>query len=103
MQPRSDANPGIGELLAHAEFLRAIARELCAEDPHGAEDLAQDVWVAALESPPRNPRRLAGWIAAVAHNLTSSRLRRKMARAARDASVPSDATASNELENAAVA
>jgi RNA polymerase sigma-70 factor (ECF subfamily) len=76
MQPRSTTNPGIGELLAHVEFVRKLARQLCASDPHGAEDLAQDVWVAALERPPRSKGRLASWLTAVARNLLASRLRR---------------------------
>ena len=76
MQPRSSSNPGVGELLAHAEFVRRLARQLCAADPQGADDLAQDVWVAALEQPPRHRSRLASWLAAVARNLLASRLRR---------------------------
>ena len=76
MQPRSSSNPGVGELLGHAEFVRRLARHLCAADPQGADDLAQDVWVAALEQPPRHRSRLASWLAAVARNLLASRLRR---------------------------
>lgn len=49
-------------LLGHTRWLRALARSLAA-DPHGAEDLAQDAWVLALERPPDLDRPVRGWFA----------------------------------------
>jgi RNA polymerase sigma-70 factor, ECF subfamily len=103
MQPRSSSNPGIGELLAHAEFVRKLARQLCATDPHGAEDLAQDVWVAALERPPAARGRLASWLATVARNLLASRLRRLSSRQDPRKEGRQPGEDSNELERAEVA
>ncbi len=102
MQPRSSSNPGVGELLAHAEFVRRLARQLCAADPQGADDLVQDVWVAALEQPPRHRSRLASWLATVARNLLASRLRRpSTGQAAEGLDRPQDED-SDELDRAQV-
>jgi DNA-directed RNA polymerase specialized sigma24 family protein len=43
--------PHIEALLAHADWVRALARSLVA-DPAHAEDVAQEAWLAALRSPP---------------------------------------------------
>lgn len=53
--------------LAHAGWLRALARELVA-DEHLAEDLAQDTWVAALEHARRGASPSRGWLATVLRN-----------------------------------
>ncbi len=76
MEPNPSASPAIHELLAHASFLRALARQLCAPDRHGAEDLAQDVWLALLERRQESPQRGTSWLARVARNLRATRLRR---------------------------
>jgi RNA polymerase sigma-70 factor (ECF subfamily) len=76
MEPQPSAAPGFEELLAHSSFLSALARELCAQDRHGAEDLAQDVWIALLEQRQGSPHRITSWLARVARNLRASRLRR---------------------------
>jgi RNA polymerase sigma-70 factor (ECF subfamily) len=77
MESRSNSEREIDELLAHEEFVRRLARRLCAADAHGAEDLAQDVWLAALERSPRGEGGWAAWLATVARNLLASRLRRR--------------------------
>lgn len=84
----------IEELLCHADFVRRLARELVGEGA-GAEDLAQEVWLAALHQPPRSGERLRGWLSVTARNLLANRRReqgRRGAReqdAAREESVPS--------------
>jgi RNA polymerase sigma-70 factor (ECF subfamily) len=90
-------------LLDQAGFLRRLARDLV-RDPHAAEDAVQDVWVAALEHPPRHEGNLHGWLAAVLKNLISKRSRARARRthheqeAARssprhDAAVPAESEA----------
>lgn len=45
------SKPRIDELLAHADWVNALARRLAA-DAGRADDLAQDTWVAALRKRP---------------------------------------------------
>ncbi len=75
--------PAAAELLAHAEFLRALARGIL-RDEHGAEDVVQDAFVAALEAPPRRSWSLRGWLAGVTRNLALMRVRSETRRAARE-------------------
>lgn len=61
------------ELIAHARFVRGLARAL-AFDVHDADDIAQEAWRAALEHPPRREGRIEGWLAAlVRHGAFRSR------------------------------
>lgn len=71
-----DRPPQVDELLEHVDFVRMLAGRLLSEDAHGAEDLAQDVWAAALERPPHARSRVKGWFRSVARNLNASRMRR---------------------------
>ncbi|TAH39392.1 MAG: RNA polymerase sigma factor [Planctomycetota bacterium] len=52
------------ELLAHAGWVRSLARRLLADEAR-AEDVAQQALVSALEGGPRRPGALGGWLAAV--------------------------------------
>ncbi len=62
-------NPKLPQTLEeHGSFVRALARSLVA-DPQGADDLAQDAWVVALEHPPRHSTNLRGWFGTVVHRL----------------------------------
>jgi len=72
MQP-TPPNPAVTleSLLSHAEWVRALARSLVA-DPNSAEDLEQEVWRAAIESPPRDASNPRGWLASVARNAARS-------------------------------
>lgn len=54
-------------LLEHQAFLRRLARSLVT-DLHGAEDLAQDAAVIALERPPPDEGSFRGWLARVVRN-----------------------------------
>ncbi|MBL8766339.1 MAG: sigma-70 family RNA polymerase sigma factor [Planctomycetes bacterium] len=83
-------------LLAHAQFLRGLARSLVF-DADAAADLEQDTWRTALAHPPRDHASPRGWLATVARNLVRAkaradgrRERRELATARRDA-VPSTA------------
>lgn len=61
-------SPTPQSLLAHAGWVRGLAHCLVS-DPHLAEDLAQDAWVSALQSPPLHDRNMRGWLAQVLRNL----------------------------------
>src|SRR5688572_9513159 len=74
MKPMSDATPVPPDLLAHAAFVRRLARMLLA-DAHGADDLVQETWRRSLERPPEARGELRGWLARVARNLAFQRRR----------------------------
>jgi RNA polymerase sigma-70 factor (ECF subfamily) len=78
-------------LLEHREFVARIARRLI--DCHDeVEDVVQDTFVAALNSPEYKPR---AWLARVARNLSIDRLRRRSARHRRElAAARAEGTAS---------
>lgn len=65
------------DLLAHERFVRVLARRLLSHDSHGAEDLAQDVWSAALERPPMRRSGLKSWLRTVALALYANRRRKQ--------------------------
>lgn len=73
--------PELHELLAHQDWLRALARRLVS-DAHAADDLAQDALVVALERPPRHGGNLRAWLARVLRNLQREGWRRQAARPA---------------------
>lgn len=60
------------ELLAHATWLRRLARSLVRE---GADDLVQDTWVAALRRPPDGERSVRPWLRTVLINVARLRWR----------------------------
>ncbi|MGH7149653.1 MAG: sigma-70 family RNA polymerase sigma factor, partial [Planctomycetota bacterium] len=68
-------------LLAHADFVRALARTLV-RDAARADDLEQETWLAALEHPPRSAQAPRGWLLTVLRNL-ARRFARGEARRAR--------------------
>ncbi|MBI3845534.1 MAG: sigma-70 family RNA polymerase sigma factor, partial [Planctomycetes bacterium] len=55
-------------LLTHGDFVRAIARQLLADEAR-VDDAVQETWVAALEHPPRTATNVRGWLAAIARNV----------------------------------
>lgn len=81
----SDHAPSIDDLLAHGEFLRALARRLVADEAT-ANDVVQDVWVRALQRPPRRRDSLAGWFSRVTRNLVRDRAASEQARGSRERS-----------------
>ncbi len=84
------------ELLAHADWLRRLAARLV-HDPDRAQDVAQETWARALETPPRRRDNLRGWLATAARRVAQQTGRSETARAdrerraARDPRVPSAA------------
>ncbi|MBL8624456.1 MAG: sigma-70 family RNA polymerase sigma factor [Myxococcales bacterium] len=73
-------------LLAHAAWLRRLARSLVG-DGAAADDLVQEAWVAALRHPPDTARPLRPWLRRVLENAARFRWRGDANRAAREASV----------------
>lgn len=65
------------ELLAHADFVRFLARSLVA-DEHRAADIAQETWLAALEHPPATADSLKSWLSKVLRNFRRKLLRSEM-------------------------
>src|SRR5262245_58322146 len=60
------------DLLAHAAWLRRLARELI-RDPGAAEDAVQDTFVAALRRPPGGEGPVRPWLATVLRNFARMR------------------------------
>lgn len=79
------------ELVARLAWVRALARELV-RDAARADDLTQDVAVAALERGPAEPRALGSWLRSVARRLAALTHRGEARRARREiASAPREA------------
>jgi len=78
-------NPAIDAefVLEHQGYVRRLARSLVFDEA-GADDLAQQVWLAALSHPPASESALRGWLATVARNLASSSRRGLAARVQRE-------------------
>ncbi|MCR9243518.1 MAG: sigma-70 family RNA polymerase sigma factor [bacterium] len=89
-------------LLSQTAWLRRLATRLVG-DPHVAEDVVQDTWLAALERPPESTGSEAGaghqvgrlrrWLATVAHNAARMRHRSESRRRAREREVAGAAAA----------
>jgi RNA polymerase sigma-70 factor (ECF subfamily) len=62
------------ELLAHAAWVRELARGLVGDEA-GAEDLAQDTFVVALSGAPRERGSMRAWLAGIARRLAWKRQR----------------------------
>jgi len=71
------------DLLKHAAFVRALAKSLLL-DPHAADDVVQETWLTALESPPRHARNLRGWLARVVSRHVFRRARAEARRRTRE-------------------
>ncbi len=54
----------IEDLLDHANWLQALARQLCLDNAR-ADDAVQQTWLDALKAPPRIQGNLRGWLARV--------------------------------------
>ena len=85
--------PSPDALVAHAGFIRAVARKLLLDD-HEVDDVVQQTLLAAIEKPPARPGPLKPWLATVARNLarmrrrTEGRIDRREQAAARPESMP---------------
>jgi RNA polymerase sigma-70 factor (ECF subfamily) len=76
----------IAELLAHAEFVRGLARDLV-RDVHRGDDLAQEVWLQTLRRPPHHGASLRGWFATLMARLFANRARAERRLKLREAAV----------------
>ncbi|MBK7878804.1 MAG: sigma-70 family RNA polymerase sigma factor [Planctomycetes bacterium] len=76
----------IDSLLAHADWVRALARHLV-RDPDTASEVEQEVWRAALERPPQHDANPRGWLATVARNAARALKRSEKRRTHREAAV----------------
>lgn len=101
MTQRSWTCPDV--LRAESAALRALAQALL-QDWHDAEDAAQNAWLAAQRSPPRDATRLGPWLHRAARNFALRRRRnrgaieRRERTAARPEAVPSAAEAVARVE-----
>src|SRR5262245_40303093 len=77
-----ETHPLEPDLLRHRDFLLRLAARLVGRDD--AEDLAQDVWTRALETPRAGAERPRGWLGRVAHNLAANAFRDRDRRRARE-------------------
>ena len=76
------------ELLENLAWVQALARKLV-RDPGRAEDVAQDVWLSALERPPHGTTgaTLRAWLARVVRTLARQSLRGETSRRRREHAV----------------
>ncbi|MCK6447444.1 MAG: sigma-70 family RNA polymerase sigma factor [Planctomycetes bacterium] len=79
MVPRE--SDGFEALVERAAWMKRLARELV-RDPHAADDLVQEAWVAALERPPEPGTPVQRWFAAVMRNFARDRWRANVRRRA---------------------
>lgn len=74
------------DLLAHADFVRSLARSLVL-DEHRAADLVQETWLAAIQHPPRTKRSARPWLQRVMRNFAVSFHRAESRRSKREKAV----------------
>lgn len=86
------------ELLAHAGWLRSLARSLVRDD---ADDVVQATMLAAVRTPPREGVPLAPWLARVARHLSLNTRRAATRRAHHEHAVPSAPAAESPAESVA--
>ena len=77
----------LDQLFAHRAWLRRLARGLVG-DPHAADDLVQEVWMAAMRRPPQERRSLKGWLATVLRRKAIDRRRAEDRRTAYESDGP---------------
>lgn len=77
------------ELLAHADWVRRLARALLT-DPNAADDVAQDAWIAALKRPPSAGDGMRAWWARVVRSSASNHRRSEARRTDRELRVASE-------------
>jgi RNA polymerase sigma-70 factor (ECF subfamily) len=102
------ADPDRELILAHAPYVRGLARRLVF-DAELAQDVEQEVLLAALEHAPRDPRSLKAWLAAILRHLASKAFRASERRAVREAAheatavpTPAEILAREDLRRALV-
>ena len=68
------STPSLEELLAHSGWVRALARSLVA-DSSTADDVEQQVWLTAMERPPRHSSNLKAWLSSVVRSVVGKNFR----------------------------
>lgn len=81
----------IEQLLAHREFVRRLAWRLV-EDPHTAEDVAQQAFLIALQSGPSSEAAARSWFARVVRNVVINLRAAEAARKSRELAHESERT-----------
>lgn len=79
--------PNHDELLAHANFVRAMARSLVA-DIDQAEEIEQTTWLAVLKRPPKREVPMRSWLASVVRNLARQSRRSEARRRTHESTSP---------------
>jgi len=89
--------------LRHGAWVQRLAFAMVG-DPHEAQDVAQETWLAAMRKPPREPRAPRAWLRTVARRAASRRRSAETAgalreqRAARPEAIPSTAELAAQAE-----
>src|SRR5438132_10220301 len=78
-----EPSPRVEEALAHAQFVRSVARGVLGNDAE-AEDVLQDTFVVAWREGPGKPGALRAWLGTVARRLALDRRRSGARRARRE-------------------
>lgn len=81
--PTSDSPLNADRLLDHARFVRFLASRLV-DDPSAGEDLEQQTWLAALQSPPRRSDGARSWLRTVVGNFARKSHRERERRSRRE-------------------
>jgi RNA polymerase sigma-70 factor, ECF subfamily len=74
--------PEIEELLTHQGWVRRLCRHLAADEVE-ADEIEQETWRRAMESPPRHRKNLKAWLSAVARSAFVHRTREERGSQAR--------------------
>ncbi|MEQ8766507.1 MAG: RNA polymerase sigma factor [Planctomycetota bacterium] len=82
----------------HLGWMRRLARQLVL-DPHSADDIVQETWLAAMRSGPRHPGSLPGWLGRVVRNVASNVKRSEARRARRQRLVALEEALPSTLES----
>lgn len=86
--------------MSDLDFVRSLARHLC-NDPHDADDVAQDAMVRALEKRPVDVGSWRGWLTVVTRNLARNRRRGERRREVRELAMAADLSVPSASEVAA--
>ncbi len=81
MKQSIEMNPDL--YLAHGDYLRRLLRGLLF-DEHEVEDVVQETWLRAMESPPRSSSAWRSWLTVVASNFARNRSRADRRRRTRE-------------------
>lgn len=84
--PGNASQIDLESLLRHADFVRSVARRLVL-DEHQVDDVMQQTWLAAIQSPAPRKALLRGWLARVARNRAADLMRGERRRARRERAV----------------